>query len=107
MKTILCMAVIMLLSKAHASTPLKQGIFYCEDSNYNVVTLKVSQHPTKVNKAMLNWEGRNRILHREESISGAVRYEGFGSKLLYIQTPHHSLLLDNSVMKVILSECIK
>ena len=107
MKTILLLVVITLAAEAHAETMLKQGVFKCEDSNYNIVPLKVTQHPTKPNKAVLSWEGRDRIVHREKSVSGAVRYEGLGSKLLYIQTPHHSVLLDNNTMSVVLSECIR
>lgn len=107
MRTILLFAVLTLSVEAHAGEPLKQGVFNCEDSNYRVVPLKVTQHPAKANKVMLNWENRDRILHREDSISGAVRYEGLGSKLVYIQTPHHSVLLDNHTMKAILTECIR
>ena len=107
MKTILLLVVLTLAAEAHAGEPLKQGVFNCEDSNYRIVPLRVRQHPAKPNKVMLNWENRDRILHREDSISGAVRYEGLGSKLVYIQTPHHSVLLDNHTMKAILTECIR
>lgn len=107
MKAILLLVVIVFATKAHADAVLKQGVFNCEDSNYNIVPLKITQHPTKPNKAVLSWEGRDRVLHRERSISGAVRFEGLGSKLLYIQTPHHSVLLDNNAMTVVLSECIQ
>lgn len=87
---------------------LKPGIFTCDGtSTYDKVQLKVSQHPTKPNKAILNWEGRDRIVHREPTASGAVRYEGAGSNLLYIQTPHHSVLLNHATMSVILSDCTK
>ena len=107
MRTILLFAVLMLSAEAHAGEPLKQGVFNCEDSHYRVVPLRVTQHPVKPNKVMLNWENRDRILHREDSISGSVRYEGLGSKLVYIQTPHHSVLLNSNTMKAILTECIR
>ena len=107
MKTILFYLLIALTAEARADEMLKQGVFRCEDSNYDIVPLKVTQHPTKPNKAVISWEGRDRVLHRERSVSGAIRYEGFGSKLLYIQTPHHSVLLDNNSMNVILSECMR
>ena len=107
MKTILFFLFIALTAEAQADEMLKQGVFSCEDSNYNIVPLRVTQHPTKPNKAVISWEGRDRVLHREQSVSGAIRYEGLGSKLLYIQTPHHSVLLDNNTMNVVLSECMR
>ena len=107
MRTILLLSALLLSAEAHAGEPLKQGVFNCEDSNSRGVPLRVTQHPAKANKVMLNWENRDRILHREDSISGAVRYEGLGSKLVYIQTPHHSVLLNSNTMKAILTECIR
>ena len=107
MKLPIILAVMLAPAFAYAAD-LKPGTFTCDGtSTYSKVQLRVSQHPTKPNKAILNWEGRDRIVHREPTQSGAVRYEGAGSNLLYIQTPHHSVLLNHSTMNVILSECVK
>ena len=106
MKQILVVAYLV-PSLAFAAN-LKSGVFTCEaGSSYDSVKLSVRQHPTKPNKAILNWEGRDRIVHREQTTTGAVRYEGAVSKISYVQTPHHSVLLDSKTMKVILSECKK
>ena len=105
-KSILTVALMIPLA-AFSADALKEGKFVCDDKNYDKITLAVAQHPTKPNKITVNWEGRPRILHREKSITGAPRYEGAVSQIVYIQTPHHSVLLDNSTMKVILSECLK
>jgi hypothetical protein len=86
---------------------LKEGKFTCEVAkNYDKVTLKVKQHPTKPNKITLDWQGTLRILHYEPTETGALRYEGAVSKLVYIQTPKHSMLLNNSTMKPVLTDCV-
>ena len=106
MKQILIVACLV-PSLAFAAN-LKSGVFTCEaGSSYDSVKLSVQRHPTKPNKAILNWEGRDRVVHREPTTTGAVRYVGAVSKLLYIQTPHHSVLLDDHSKQVILSECKK
>lgn len=101
----LLIAALLVAGPSVAAT-LKQGTFVCENHKYESIPLVVKQHPTKSNKAILNWEGRDRIVHREPTVTGAVRYEGAVSKIAYVQAPHHSVLLDNNTMKVILSGCI-
>ena len=108
MKLALVLVPLFVTSTAFAEAQLKQGTFTCNDtSSYKPVPLVVKAHPTKPNKAVLNWEGKDRILHREKTTTGAVRYAGAVSKLLYIQTPHHSILLDDAAKRVILSDCVK
>ena len=100
--------LMLLIAGSSNAAELKQGSFTCDaGGSYDSVKLSVKQHPTKYSKAILNWEGKDRIVHRESSTSGAVRYVGAVSNLLYIQTPHHSVLLDDSTKRVILSECMK
>ena len=106
MKQILITAL--LIPSISIAANLKSGVFTCEaGSSYDSVTLTVKMHPSKPNKAILNWEGRDRVVHREPTTTGAVKYVGAVSKLLYIQTPHHSVLLDDQSKQVILSECKK
>ena len=108
MKRLIILVALATPLLAQAAANLKPGTFTCDGtSTYSKVQLKVSQHPTKPHKAILNWEGKDRIVHRESTESGAVRYEGAVSNLLYIQTPHHSVLLNSMTMKVILSNCVK
>lgn len=110
MRTVIA-TILMVASVATANaTPttlsqLKEGLFLCEGKEENLVKLTVNRHPTKWNKIVINWEGRDRILHNEVSVSGALRYEGAISKLLYLQMPSHSVLLDNNTMRPILLEC--
>ncbi len=107
MKTVTLIAFLVCASYAQAQ-PLRQGSFTCDIAkNYDQTTLKVKQHPTKPHKVILNWEGKDRILHNEPAESGALRYEGAVSNLVYIQTPKHSVLLDNNTMKPILVDCVK
>jgi len=106
MKKVLILAFF--IGYAHAAQPLKQGVFTCDIAkNYNQTQLLVKQHPTKPHKVVINWEGRDRILHNEFTTSGALRYEGAVSKLVYIQTPKYSFVLDNTSMKPILTRCVK
>jgi len=99
-------AVMLAVAEPSVAASLKQGVFTCEDSHYREILLTVTQHPTKPNKAILNWEGKDRIVHREPTTTGAVRYEGAVSQILYIQAPDHSLVLDSGpAKKVYLSWC--
>lgn len=89
---------------AFAAQPLKTGAFVCEDMFYKPAALQVTAYGDKVK---INWEGRDRVLHAVPSVSGALRYEGAVSKLVYLQMPAHSVVLDNSTHKVVLHECVK
>jgi len=96
------------LSSVNAATPmsaLRQGTLSCIDHNAKTVKMKIVRHPTKPHKVVINWAGRDRILHNRHSVSGALRYEGAISKLVYLQMPSHSVLLDNNTMRPILTEC--
>lgn len=107
MKRALLLAFLLGVSFSAASQPLKQGVFVCNIAkNYDQTQLIVKQHPTKSHKIIINWEGRDRILHNEPTLTGALRYEGAVSKLVYIQTPKHSVLLDNNTMKPVLTDCV-
>ena len=90
---------------AISAQPLKPGNFVCEDKYYNDVTLPVRAHPDKPGKIILRYGGRDRILHNVPTKSGALRYEGAVSKLVYIQTPSHSVLLDDHNMRPLLTDC--
>lgn len=105
-KTILLLALLSTTAIAKPVQTLHQGQFSCEAyGSYERISMTVKQHPTKANKVIVNWEGRDRILHQEKTTTGALRYEGAGSKLVYIQTPSHSVLLDDTKKHVILSDC--
>ena len=109
MKRTLLAALLLTAFGANAAEPygpLDQGLFRCRSHSNHLAVLHVKQHPTKPEKVILNWEGRDRILHFVPSVSGAVRYEGTVSKLLYVQVPEGSRLLDEEKMTPILTDCI-
>lgn len=100
--------LLLVATNAYAVQPLKEGTFECETMYYGATArLVVKQHPVKPNKVMINWEGRDRILHYVPTESGALRYEGAVSKLVFIQTPSHSMVLDDNTMKPVLTYCKK
>lgn len=101
-KTLILCAFIAL--PAFAAQPLKTGKFVCEDMFYKPTPLVVTAYGEKIK---INWEGRDRVLHAVTSVSGALRYEGAVSKLVYLQMPSHSVVLDDNTMKVVLHECNK
>jgi hypothetical protein len=86
--------------------PLDIGTFHCRSHTNRLAVLQVKQHPTKPEKAILNWEGRDRIVHRVNAKTTVLRYEGEVSKLLYIQIPTGSRLFDENKMEPILTDCI-
>ncbi len=89
---------------AFAAQPLKTGAFVCEDMFFNPVRMQVTAYGEKVK---INWEGKDRVLHAVPTTTGALRYEGAISKLVYLQTASHSVVLNNNTMKVVLHECNK
>jgi hypothetical protein len=101
-KTLVLCAFIAL--PAFAAQPLKTGSFVCEDMFYQPTPMQVSAYGEKIK---INWEGRDRILHSVPTATGALRYEGAISKLVYIQTAKHSVVLNDATMKVVLHECNK
>jgi hypothetical protein len=86
--------------------PLTTGTLTCENSRYEKIVLSVKQHPTKANKAILNWEGKDRIVHIVPTKTAVVRYEGAVSNIIYIQVPQRSSLLDNNTHHPILTDCV-
>jgi hypothetical protein len=84
---------------------LRQGEYLCEDGDLRPTVLRVIRHPVKPDKLILNWAGRDRILHAVPTQTGALRYEGAISRLVYLQIPSKSLLLDNHSMQPVLNEC--
>lgn len=104
---LIALGLCFISAAASAGATLKEGTFSCEGKNYQPIALNVRAHPTKSNKIIINWEGRDRILHQEPTQSGAMRFEGAVSKLTYIQVPHHSVLLDSNMMTTIATECIR
>ena len=105
MKRIIAVALIAASLPATGAQKLKEGLFVCENKWYEAVPITVSQHPEKPNKIKILLNGRDRILHVVPTQTGALRYEGVVSKLTYIQTPSHSVLLDSKNMKALLTDC--
>ncbi len=103
--TFLLSLVCVTVAQARVSQP-RFGEFRCEDENRKLVVLRVKQHPEKLEKLILNWTGRDRILHAVPTQTGAIRYEGAISQLVYLQIPRKSLLLDNQSMRAVLNECV-
>lgn len=103
--TVLLWLACMTVAQARA-LPLRLGEFRCEDGNHKLVVLSVRPYPGKPEKLILNWTGRDRILHAVSTQTGAIRYEGSTSKLVYLQIPSKSLLLDNRLMRGVLNECV-
>lgn len=93
-------------SAAEPYGPLDVGTFHCRNHTNRLAVLHVKQHPTKPEKAILNWEGRDRIVHRVEAKTTVLRYEGEVSKLVYIQHPKGAQVLDDAEKKPILLDCI-
>jgi hypothetical protein len=105
MKSIVAVALIAASLPALGAQQLKEGQFICEDKWYAPIPIIVSRYPEKPNKIKIYLYGRDRILHSVPTQSGALRYEGAISKLTYIQTPTHSVLLDSKSMKALLTDC--
>jgi len=106
MKKIFITGLLMVATSLAIAAPLKEGVFRCRDSQNYLGVLHVKQHPAKAEKIVVNWQGQDRILHFVPTTTGAVRYEGAVSKLLYIQIPAGSYLLDEGKMQPILTDCI-
>jgi hypothetical protein len=104
-KLIISLLLFISLASAKAEQPLKVGRFTCVDDRNEQVVLQVQQHPTKPSKILINFNGRDHVLHFEKSVSGALRYEGAISRIVYIQTPKLSFLLDDNLMRPILTDC--
>lgn len=105
MKHLVTVALIAASLPAVGAQTLKEGLFVCENKWYEAVPITVSQHPEKPNKIKILLDGRDRVLHSVPTQTGALRYEGAISKLTYIQTPSHSVLLDSKSMKALLTDC--
>jgi hypothetical protein len=105
MKKLVMLGLILLAFPVYGAQKLKQGPFICENNRYEPVPITVSQHPGKAKKIVLKLSGKDRILHRVPTQTGALRYEGAISRLTYIQTPSHSVLLDGKSMKALLTDC--
>jgi hypothetical protein len=104
---LLLLAVMSPAMAVPAYAPVITGNFNCRDKNYKAVKMEVKQHPDKPNKIMLNWAGKDRILHWVETDTGALRYEGAESKITYVQIPGHTVVLDDTTMRPILTDCVK
>lgn len=87
--------------------PLVEGTFNCKNEDYEDVTLTVFHHPAVKNKILIKWDVYSFTLHHIQSISGARRYEGSKSKVVYIQIPTHSVVLNDHSEQPLLLDCIK
>lgn len=79
----------------------------CRSSTNGTIALRIAQLPSEPSKITVDWKGRKRILQSEPTTTGALRYEGPGSNLVYIQVPDHSVLLDDKTMRPILTDCTR
>lgn len=84
---------------------LREGRYICENSALEPVSLTVKQHSSKPHKLVIAWAEHKHILHNEPTTTGALRYEGAISQLVYLQVPSKSVVLDNKSMRPILNDC--
>lgn len=90
---------------ANAEQVLKEGKFTCRDSANGTIALQIAQLPSGPDKIAVGWQGIKQILQTEPTTTGALRYQGADSKLVYIQVLDHSLLLNEKTMRPILTDC--
>lgn len=117
---VLAIASIMALAACHeakaasAYGPLVDGSYLCRDSENLGTYLQVVRNSTRPDKINIRWQRRKpgsppsqiHTLHViPDTMSGAVRYEGAGSGLVYIQIPEKSVLLNIATGVPVLTDC--
>lgn len=83
--------------------PFEEGIRTCQDD----VELKVRKHQSAKNKIVISWDDYTFTLHKVPTNTGVHRYEGAQSKIVYIQIPKTSYVLNHYTMKPLLVDCEK
>jgi hypothetical protein len=77
-----------------------QGAYQCEHSE------KVQLRPDAVAEQVeLQWKGQRWKMRRIDSRSGAMRLEDSSARMVWIQLPNKSMLLDQRLGKRLLDEC--
>ena len=83
--------------------PFEEGTRTCQDD----VELHVRKHKSSKDKIVIAWDDYKFTLHKVPTFTGVHRYEGANSKIVYIQIPKTSYVLNHFNMKPLLLDCEK